>query len=139
MSACALFAEAMLITYSIDPMYRTLEFANLPPGMTKMKRENSVVQQAANLFEEISYFMKLQMAQYMVFWTCLWLVKASFLAFFRRLTNNLRRYVIAWWITVFITAISYCVAVITYPISCSSFKPRKFCFIFWLLFLGKIA
>lgn len=38
-------------------------------------------------------------------WICLWLVKASLLSLYKRLMNNLRLYLIMWWIVVAICVI----------------------------------
>jgi hypothetical protein len=49
-------------------------------------------------FASLTFFLKMQFAQTFIYWTCLWSVKASFLAFFKRLTTNLKGHIIAWWI-----------------------------------------
>jgi hypothetical protein len=129
-----LFTDAMIITYMADSMYKTLLLTNLavpkpksPTNKTNLTNTTSVFMKRENIFDTVSYFMKLQFAETIIFWTCLWLVKASFLAFFHRLTNNLRLYIRAWWCIVIFTAIAYIISMITYPLSCSSFKPRE-CF-----------
>lgn len=38
-------------------------------------------------------------------WICLWLIKASLLSLYKRLMNNLRLYLILWWIVVVICVI----------------------------------
>lgn len=47
-------------------------------------------------------------------WICLWLIKASLLSLYKRLMNNLRLYLILWWIVVVI-----CVIVCMVSTSCA--------------------
>lgn len=67
-------------------------------------------------------YLKLQDALTMLYWSCLWAVKACFLAFFHRLTKGLKYLRWAWWATLVITTLSYAGCCITYPVSCSTFK-----------------
>jgi hypothetical protein len=150
LAGCALaclFSNAMLITFMADSMYKSLLLANLAVpkpkpaadkalstelpsyGSTYLSTGSLPVTKRENIFDTVSYFMKLQFTITILFWTCLWLVKASFLAFFHRLTTNLRAYTRAWWCITIFTGLAYIVSMITYPVACSSFKPRKFDFV----------
>ncbi|KAH7029080.1 uncharacterized protein B0I36DRAFT_128162 [Microdochium trichocladiopsis] len=76
----------------------------------------------ADFMANSSVYLKCQFASTLLFWTCLWTVKACFLAFFYRLVNNL-----AWprrvWIGICVfTGLTYVASVITYPLSCTSFE-----------------
>jgi hypothetical protein len=75
----------------------------------------------ADFAERASLYLKCQFASTILFWSCLWIVKACFLAFFYRLTNQLKWPRIYWWAVVAFTILSYVGAVITYPVSCTSF------------------
>jgi hypothetical protein len=120
--AC-LLADALIITFMADAMYETLELSNMAAAAASPK---SSLNRRASFYVTVSFYMRMQFAETIMFWTCLWLVKASFLAFFHRLTNNLRKYIIAWWTITAFTAVSYLASMITYPVSCSSFAPCKY-------------
>lgn len=72
-----------------------------------------------------SLYLKCQFASTVLFWACLWSVKASFLAFFHRLTEHLAWPRRAWWAIVAVTMLAFITSVITYPISCTSFTLGK--------------
>ena len=78
-------------------------------------------QATAAFMERASLYLKLQFASTMLFWSCLWAVKGCFLAFFHKMTEGLRPQRTMLWVVVAITALSYIGAVITYPVSCTSF------------------
>ncbi|KAK0258033.1 hypothetical protein LTR91_005757 [Friedmanniomyces endolithicus] len=69
----------------------------------------------------VSFYLKCQLASTILFWSCLWSVKASFLAFFRQLSEGLRWPRRAWWAVTIITTMSFMGSVVTYPVSCTSF------------------
>lgn len=56
------------------------------------------------------------LATYLLFYSTLWSIKLSFLFFFRRLGQNVRRQKTIWWIVFTITILSYlvCVAILDY-------------------------
>lgn len=72
-----------------------------------------------------SYYLKCQLASIVLFWTCLWSVKASFLAFFYQLTERLTWPRRAWWVLVVFTTLAFTASVISYPLSCTSFTVGK--------------
>jgi hypothetical protein len=110
-----LLANCILTTVMLRPMYATISVQ--VQWSSAIKRD---------IFGNITQFLKYQFAQSMIFWTCLWSVKASFLAFFLRLTHNVRGHYVAWWIIVVITTLAYIGCVISYPVSCSDFSPCKY-------------
>lgn len=75
----------------------------------------------ADFLPNASYYLKLQFALTMLYWSCLWAAKACFLSFFHRLVRGLKYCRWAWYATVVFTTLSYIGCVITYPVSCSSF------------------
>jgi hypothetical protein len=111
-----LCANGVVVTMMLPTMYVTIKMAKMGS-----KREAPPF----DAFKSLTFFLKMQFAQTFIYWTCLWAVKASFLAFFKRLTTNLKGHIIAWWIIVAITALGYVGSVISYPVSCASFEPSK--------------
>jgi hypothetical protein len=123
-----LLAHVVVFTVMAPDMFLTLKLEKLagnkkrqtaPPDMVGMPD----MSQMAQISARITRYLKMQFAETFLFWTCLWSVKASFLAFFKRLTNNLKAHIVAWWIIVAITALAFAGCVISYPISCNSFEP----------------
>ena len=116
----------------LEPMYTTVQMgkqataaalAGLPPPPPPETIEEQLAAKA--MLDKIVFYIKLQFTETMLFWTCIWLVKASFLAFFKRLTTNVKGHAIAWWVITVITGLSYIGAAITYPVSCSKFQPGE--------------
>jgi hypothetical protein len=83
-----LCANGVIVTVMLPTMYVTI-------SMAKMGKRGTPTIDA---FASLTFFLKMQFAQTFIYWTCLWSVKASFLAFFKRLTTNLKGHIIAWWI-----------------------------------------
>jgi hypothetical protein len=111
-----LCANGVIVTIMLPTMYITIRMAKMGS-----KREAPPF----DAFASLTFFLKMQFAQSFIYWTCLWAVKASFLAFFKRLTTNLKGHIIAWWTIVAITVLGYAGSVISYPVSCASFQPCK--------------
>ena len=72
-----------------------------------------------------AFFLKLQFASTLLFWSCLWAVKGCFLAFFYKMTEGLKPQRSMLWVVAVITALSYIGSVITYPVSCSDFRAGR--------------
>ncbi|MCJ1273487.1 hypothetical protein MMC21_001279 [Puttea exsequens] len=104
-----LLGLAITLTVAIPDMYQLL---NVGAGLEKP---------GADFLSNASEYLKLQFALTILYWSCIWAVKACFLSFFHRLTVGLKWCRWAWWATVVITTISYIGCVITYPVSCASF------------------
>jgi hypothetical protein len=117
-----LLAHAIVVTIMAPDMYSTLKMEKM---MGQKKRQTPGLADFQTIFARITFYLKLQFSETFLYWTCLWSVKASFLAFFKRLTTNLKGHIIAWWVTVAITVLAYAGCVISYPISCNSFEPSK--------------
>jgi hypothetical protein len=109
-----LIGNTVLTQLMAPPMYKILDVSTgrAQPGASFMARS--------------SFYLKAQFASTVLFWSCLWAVKGTFLAFFRRLTNQTKWPRIAWWVVVAITVLAYIGSVITYPVSCTSFVLGKF-------------
>ena len=68
---------------------------------------------APGFLKNATFYLKMQFALTYLYWSCLWAVKACFLAFYHRLTKNLKYCRQAWWTIVVITLLSYIGAMIT--------------------------
>jgi hypothetical protein len=118
-----LFAESLLITIMANSMYDTLRISSEPS--TAVQNPEPLAKRA-DFPPTVESYMKLQFAQMICFWTCIWLVKASFLTLsYRLLPTHLRPYTILWFTIAGFCALFYVLSVISYPIACSSFSPRK--------------
>jgi hypothetical protein len=98
-----LLANTALTTVMAPPMYEILRMA--------AGRE----QPTAAFAEQATLYLRCQFASTMLFYTCLWAVKASFLVFFHRLTSHTKWPQRAWYAVAIITGLSYCGTIITYP------------------------
>jgi hypothetical protein len=106
-----LLAHAIIIHFMLEPMYIAFRMQSI---VASSKR--------SSIWTPIILLLKLQFTENVLFWTCLWAVKASFLAFFKRLTTNVRGYSIAWWVIAVITSLAFVGSIITYPLACSDFS-----------------
>ncbi|KAI0010051.1 hypothetical protein F4779DRAFT_616929 [Xylariaceae sp. FL0662B] len=90
-----LLANAGLVTITAPTLYKIalVDAARKKPG--------------ENFEDELVWFQQCQFAFTFLFWTDLWIVKASFLAFFFRLTGQLKWPRIAWWVITITTALTY--------------------------------
>ena len=75
-------------------------------------------QLSSDYVERVNRFLHLQAGAWILSLTALWLVKFSFLLFFRKLGNHVRRQKILWWAVLGFTSASYVV--------CISLGPFKF-------------
>lgn len=110
-----LIASATMYTIILKPIYQLSRVASgvSPPPSNPVALEKFI--------KDSNFYMRVQFALTLAFWTCLWLVKASFLAFFYPLSNGLK-----WdrWLWYGVTAFCICgytASVISYPVSCSEF------------------
>ncbi|TKA77897.1 hypothetical protein B0A55_03341 [Friedmanniomyces simplex] len=104
-----LFANGAVMTAMAPPMYELLAVS--------VGREEPT----PAFLIRASFYLKCQFASTVLFWSCLWSVKASFLAFFRQLSEGLAWPRRAWWAVTTITMMAFLGSIITYPVSCTSF------------------
>ncbi len=104
-----LITSAIIYTFLIDPLcgWRDVAYGLKPPSQT--------------FKPNVEIFRKLEFAVILCFWTCLWTVKASFLAFFYPLSNGLRTDRILWYCVTGFIVLGYIASVISYPIACHEF------------------
>lgn len=69
--------------------------------------------------ERVNSFVHLQIGTWVLSFTALWLVKFSFLLFFRKLGNRVRRQRILWWAVIGFTSASYVVCISLGAFKCS--------------------
>ncbi len=65
------------------------------------------------------FFFHAYMDSVFVSWCCLWAVKASFLAFFRKLGHNVARQNVLWWCALSITVIGFVINFAIWDYKCS--------------------
>ncbi|KAI9756985.1 MAG: hypothetical protein M4579_003643 [Chaenotheca gracillima] len=63
-------------------------------------------------------YFKYQFAIILLFWTTIWSVKISFLLFYRRFFDGLRKHLIAWWIVLIFTVGAFIGSCITFLTAC---------------------
>ena len=68
-------------------------------------------QLSPDYIERVNVFMHLQIGTWVLSLTALWLIKFSFLLFFRKLGNHVRRQRILWWAIIGFTSASYVVCI----------------------------
>jgi hypothetical protein len=122
-----LFAESLIITLMANDMYETLR---LSTSTTNSVQNPTKLRKRDDFPPAVGSYMKTQFAQMVCFWTCIWLVKASFLTLsYRLLPTHLRLYTVSWYIIAGFTTLFFVISVISFPIACSAFSPREFCLI----------
>lgn len=67
---------------------------------------------------------KQQFVAIIVFWTCLWLIKASFLMFYRRLFFNLSGYMRWWWIVTVVCMATFVANILANFLECLPLSRR---------------
>jgi hypothetical protein len=72
----------------------------------------------ATLPQDIEKYLKVSIAIIMFFYTGLWLIKFSFLAFFRRLGTNVKGQKLHWWIVFIITFVTWIITFGTIEYRC---------------------
>jgi hypothetical protein len=114
-----LLALAILISSAI-----VLHFM-IPAMYTLVLVQLGRVKPTSTILDTATLFMKYQLTTVILFWSCLWSVKGSFLAFFYGLTRNLKSQRIMWYAVTTFTVIAYIGCIISNELSCSSFNAGK--------------
>lgn len=114
-----LIASAVMYTLILKPIYQLSRTASgiIPPPST--------AEAAAKFMKDTNFYMRVQFALTVAFWTCLWVVKASFLAFFYPLSNGLKWDRRLWYAVAAFCVAGYIACVVSYPVSCSEFTVGK--------------
>ena len=91
-----------------------------------------------DFYSTTTKYLRIQFALIVLFWTCLWAVKAAFLAFYKTLFDNgfLGWQKVAWWIVVVFTFLSY---VVNWPLQFLACQPFMSYFVIGELLLGSKA
>jgi hypothetical protein len=72
--------------------------------------------------------MRLRFSEVLIFWTCLWLLKASFLAlWYRAAKPDTRLKTILWGTVIVVTALAFVICTSTFSAACKSLNPSKQC------------
>jgi hypothetical protein len=108
---CILLAHAIVLTEMAPSMYDILRVAE----------PNSTFVPPADFMERSTFYLKCQFAATCLFWSCLWAVKASFMAFYKKLTEGIKGLSQAWWAVAVFIFLAYLACIISYPVSCTSF------------------
>ncbi|KAI4228834.1 MAG: hypothetical protein L6R36_001336 [Xanthoria steineri] len=99
----AAVAVAVLLDLSLAAMYRYII-----PTMFELDKVAKGEEPSTTAFLlRAATYLKLQFAIIVLFWTTVWVVKISFLLFYRNLFASLREHMIGWWITAGFTAVAY--------------------------------
>ncbi|PVH83588.1 hypothetical protein DL98DRAFT_585477 [Cadophora sp. DSE1049] len=110
-----LIASAIMYTIILKPVYRLSRVASgISPAPTDAIG-------GAKFVSDTNFYMRVQFAITLAFWTCIWVVKSSFLAFFFPLSDGLvwaRRF---WHAVAAFCVGGYIACVVSYPVSCSEF------------------
>ncbi|KAK8039717.1 hypothetical protein PG993_008128 [Apiospora rasikravindrae] len=78
-----------------------------------------------SFLDDATYYLELQFASTVLFWSCLWAVKGCFLVLFGRLARPLKWPRRAWIAIVVFTVAAYCASIVTYPLVCPSLQLSK--------------
>jgi hypothetical protein len=109
-----LIALAALYTRGHKDLFYIMRVAagQLPPPTTTEGLQSLVAQS--------EFFMKQSFASMICFWTCLWMVKASFLSFFYPLSEGLIWERRLWYAVVAFVSLSYIAIIIDFPLTCGN-------------------
>lgn len=109
---------ALVILYTVghaDLFYLLRVDAHILPIPTTAEGFQSLVAKS-------EFTLRQSFASMICFWTCLWMVKASFLAFFYPLSEGLiwdRR---LWYAVTTFVCLSYIAIIVDYPLTCGNVK-----------------
>ena len=108
--AAWLFYVALTIIFQteINPMWIAVNASS-----------NGQEQLPSDIIERVNVFLHFQIGGWVLSLTALWLVKFSFLLFFRKLGNHVRRQRILWWAFTGFTFTSYVVCISLVGFKCS--------------------
>ncbi|KAI9891963.1 MAG: hypothetical protein M1814_002158 [Vezdaea aestivalis] len=99
-----LVAFALLVASAILYMFMC------PPllGITKFTQTGNFGVVDSHFFANtVPWYLRLQFTSMGLFYSCIWSIKLSFMMFYRRFFKDLRDHMIAWWIILAITLLTY--------------------------------
>lgn len=99
--ACVCFVATTILLYKMLPdiyLFEALEYE--PESLISLS-------EAVEAFQKVVWFERSDSAYLFVTWSAIFLVKASFLTFFRHLIDRVGRLVTYWKVVVFITVIVF--------------------------------
>jgi hypothetical protein len=116
-----LFGDGMLVTIMTVYASSTGQDVKLSPILPLM--DSDALERTASA---TGYLMRLRFSETLIFWTCLWLLKAGFLAMWRRTWNPTSRLGrAAWRIVVTITVLGFVAFTMTFSLACRSLNPSE--------------
>lgn len=96
-------AGALLLLLSLAVMY---EYA-IPIMFDVVKVAKGEEEFTASFQTRATVYLKLQFAIIVLFWTTIWVVKISFLIFYRSIFAGLPEYMLGWWLAASFSALTY--------------------------------
>jgi hypothetical protein len=116
-----LFGDGMLVTIMTIYASTMGDDVQLSPILPLM--DSGALERTASA---TGYLMRLRFSETLIFWTCLWLLKASFLAMWHRTSNPTTRMGRAMWrIVVAITVLGFVAFTMTFSLACKSLNPSE--------------
>lgn len=94
---------ALLLLLSLAIMYRYA--TPIMFELDRIAKGNEML--TPDFLPRAAVFLKLQFAIIVLFWTTIWVVKISFLIFYRTLFTGLPEHMLGWWIASGFTAVAY--------------------------------
>ena len=108
---CVYLALTMLLSMGV--MYQLII-----PVMFEIDVVTMGIAPSPGFMERASFFLRLQFAIIVLFWTTLWAVKFSFLFFYKQILQGLPGPMRWWWASTLFTIVTYLGAWVTQLLSC---------------------
>ena len=117
-----LFGDGMLITIMTIYASSIGEDVHLSPILPLM--DSGALERTATATGNL---MRLRFSEVLLFWTCLWLLKASLLAMWYRVSSPTTRLKTAIWrIVAFVTVLAFIALTVTFSVACKSLNPSEY-------------
>ena len=116
-----LLSDGMVITIMTTYATGIADDVHLSPILPLM--DSGALERSATVTGNL---MRLRFSEVLLFWTCLWLLKGSFLAMWHRVSGSKTRLkTLAWKILVSFTALTFITFTITFSVACKSLNPSE--------------
>ncbi|KAI9799743.1 MAG: hypothetical protein M1833_003862 [Piccolia ochrophora] len=89
----------------------------IPGTYTNVEVSTGLRAPPLDFIQQANRYLKIQFATMVLFWSLIWSVKISFMVFFYRLRDHLKRQNIIWWCIFGFVVVAYLTSVVTYPIA----------------------